>query len=111
MKTALITGVTGQDGSYLARLLLEKGYKVFGVKRRSSSLNTQRIDDLYQDIHVADARFAVAIIQQNSKILIACIKFTDCSPRERNRSIKRLFRYFCCFSSTFMKPGAHYDPI
>ncbi len=59
MKTALITGVTGQDGSYLARLLLEKGYKVFGVKRRSSSLNTQRVDDLYQDIHVPDARFTL----------------------------------------------------
>ena len=52
MKTALITGITGQDGSYLARLLLEKGYKVFGVKRRSSSLNTERIDDIYEDIHV-----------------------------------------------------------
>jgi GDPmannose 4,6-dehydratase len=51
MKTALITGITGQDGSYLARLLLEKGYKVFGVKRRSSSLNTERIDDIYEDIH------------------------------------------------------------
>ena len=59
MKTALITGVTGQDGSYLARLLLEKGYKVFGLKRRSSSLNTQRVDDLYEDIHVADARFTL----------------------------------------------------
>ena len=46
MKTALITGVTGQDGSYLAELLLEKGYMVHGVKRRSSSFNTQRIDHL-----------------------------------------------------------------
>jgi len=56
MKTALITGVTGQDGSYLARLLLDKGYRVFGIKRRSSSLNTQRIDDIYEDIHEPDAR-------------------------------------------------------
>jgi GDPmannose 4,6-dehydratase len=56
MKTALITGITGQDGSYLARLLLAKGYKVHGVKRRSSSLNTQRIDDIYQDVHAPDAR-------------------------------------------------------
>ena len=51
MKTALITGVTGQDGSYLAELLLEKGYKVHGVKRRASSFNTQRIDHLYVDQH------------------------------------------------------------
>jgi GDPmannose 4,6-dehydratase len=52
-KIALIFGVTGQDGSYLSRLLLNKGYKVHGVKRRSSSLNTQRIDDIYEDIHDA----------------------------------------------------------
>ena len=59
MKTALITGITGQDGSYLARLLLEKGYKVFGVKRRSSSINTERIDDIYEDIHVPHARLTL----------------------------------------------------
>ena len=47
MKVALITGITGQDGSYLAELLLEKGYEVHGIKRRSSSLNTDRIDHLY----------------------------------------------------------------
>jgi GDPmannose 4,6-dehydratase len=51
MKTALITGITGQDGSYLAELLLEKGYMVHGVKRRASSFNTQRIDHIYQDQH------------------------------------------------------------
>ena len=51
MKKALITGITGQDGSYLAELLLEKGYEVHGVKRRASSLNTQRIDHIYQDPH------------------------------------------------------------
>ncbi len=56
-KTALITGVTGQDGSYLAELLLEKGYEVHGVKRRASSLNSQRIDHLYVDPHVPDAAF------------------------------------------------------
>ena len=50
-KTALITGVAGQDGSYLAELLLEKGYSVHGIKRRASSFNTQRIDHLYQDPH------------------------------------------------------------
>jgi GDPmannose 4,6-dehydratase len=59
MKSALITGITGQDGSYLARLLLDKGYKVFGVKRRSSSLNTQRIDDIYEDVHQTDARLVL----------------------------------------------------
>jgi GDPmannose 4,6-dehydratase len=56
-KVALITGVTGQDGSYLAELLLQKGYEVHGIKRRSSSLNTQRIDHIYQDIHDIDAKF------------------------------------------------------
>lgn len=56
-KVALITGVTGQDGAYLAELLLEKGYTVHGVKRRSSSFNTGRIESLYQDPHVQDPRF------------------------------------------------------
>ena len=56
-KIALITGVTGQDGAYLAELLLAKGYIVHGVKRRSSSLNTQRVDHLYVDPHVSGARF------------------------------------------------------
>ena len=54
--TALITGVTGQDGAYLARLLLEKGYTVHGIKRRSSSFNTGRIEDIYQDPHVENPR-------------------------------------------------------
>ncbi len=57
MKKALITGVTGQDGSYLSELLLEKGYEVHGIKRRSSSFNTSRIDHLYQDIHNKDSKF------------------------------------------------------
>ncbi|MGL4596286.1 MAG: GDP-mannose 4,6-dehydratase, partial [Bacteroidia bacterium] len=56
-KTALITGVTGQDGAYLAELLLSKGYHVHGVKRRSSMFNTQRIDHLYKDQHDAHVRF------------------------------------------------------
>jgi GDPmannose 4,6-dehydratase len=56
-KVALITGVTGQDGSYLAELLLEKGYIVHGIKRRSSQFNTQRVDHIYQDPHIDDARF------------------------------------------------------
>ena len=57
MKKALIVGVTGQDGSYLAELLLAKGYEVHGIKRRSSSFNTQRIDHIYQDPHAEDNRF------------------------------------------------------
>ncbi len=56
MKRALITGITGQDGSYLTELLLEKGYQVFGIVRRSSSFNTDRIDHLYQDPHEPNAR-------------------------------------------------------
>ncbi len=56
-KIALITGVTGQDGSYLSELLLEKGYEVHGIKRRSSSLNTQRIDHIYNDIHEKNSNF------------------------------------------------------
>ena len=56
MKVALITGITGQDGSYLAELLIDKGYKVHGIKRRSSSLNTDRINHLYQDPHEANQR-------------------------------------------------------
>ena len=56
-KVALITGVTGQDGAYLAQLLLDKGYVVHGVKRRSSSFNTGRIENIYQDPHEEDARF------------------------------------------------------
>ena len=56
-KVALITGITGQDGSYLAELLLEKGYEVHGIKRRSSSFNTDRIDHIYEDPHHEDQRF------------------------------------------------------
>ncbi len=56
MKKALITGITGQDGSYLAELLLEKGYEVYGIIRRASSFNTGRIDHLYQDPHIENAR-------------------------------------------------------
>lgn len=56
MKKALITGITGQDGSYLAEFLLEKGYEVHGIKRRASSFNTQRIDHIFQDPHVENAR-------------------------------------------------------
>ena len=56
-KTALITGVTGQDGAYLSELLLSKGYTVHGIKRRASLINTQRVDHLYQDPHERNLRF------------------------------------------------------
>ena len=57
MKVALITGVTGQDGSYLAEFLLEKGYEVHGIKRRASSFNTERVDHIYQDVHDENLKF------------------------------------------------------
>lgn len=59
MKSALITGITGQDGAYLAKLLLDKGYMVHGIKRRASLFNTQRVDNLYQDPHEKDLRFVL----------------------------------------------------
>ena len=59
MKKALITGITGQDGSYLAEFLLEKGYEVHGIKRRASSFNTQRVDHIYQDPHVENQNFVL----------------------------------------------------
>jgi len=65
-KIALITGITGQDGSYLAELLIRKGYKVHGIKRRSSLINTDRIDHLYQDPH-----------EQKSKLLLHHGDLTD----------------------------------
>ena len=57
MKKALITGITGQDGSYLAELLIKKGYEVHGIKRRSSSLNSERIDHIYQNPQTVKPNF------------------------------------------------------
>ena len=57
MKKALITGITGQDGAYLAEFLLNKGYEVHGIRRRASLFNTQRIDHIYEDPHLENARF------------------------------------------------------
>jgi len=59
LKTALITGITGQDGSYLAEILLKKGYEVHGIKLRASSFNTIRIDHLFQDPHESDPRLVL----------------------------------------------------
>jgi GDPmannose 4,6-dehydratase len=81
MKVALITGITGQDGSYLAELLLEKGYFVHGIKRRSSLFNTDRIDHLYQDPHVSDLRFKLHYGDLTDAMnLIRIIK--ECQPDE-----------------------------
>ncbi len=60
-KKALITGITGQDGSYLAEFLLDKGYEVHGIKRRASLFNTERIDHIYQDPHVEQPQLHAAL--------------------------------------------------
>jgi GDPmannose 4,6-dehydratase len=73
MKRALITGITGQDGSYLAELLLNKGYQVWGVVRRSSTFNTDRIEHLYQDPHGADVRLRLAYGDLNDASSLATI--------------------------------------
>ena len=71
-KVALITGVTGQDGSYLAEFLLEKGYIVHGIKRRSSSFNTQRVDHICQDRHLDNNQFILHYgdLSDSSNIII-----------------------------------------
>ena len=81
MKVALITGVTGQDGSYLAELLLEKGYEVHGIKRRASSLNTQRIDHIYQDPHDENPRFILHYGDLTDSLNITKI-IKKCKPDE-----------------------------
>ena len=67
-KVALITGITGQDGSYLSELLLKKKYKVHGVKRRSSSINTGRIDHIYQDPHIKNRNFINTYLKQKPDV-------------------------------------------
>ena len=81
MKVALITGITGQDGSYLAELLLEKGYEVHGIKRRSSSFNTDRIDHLYQDPHHPNQRLKLHYGDLSDPMNITKI-IKDCQPDE-----------------------------
>ncbi len=63
MKKALITGVTGQDGAYLAEFLLAKGYEVHGIKRRASSFNTQRVDHIYEDLHIENKKFLYTLVR------------------------------------------------
>mgnify|MGYP001357177664 CR=1 FL=1 len=81
MKVALITGVTGQDGSYLAEFLLQKGYMVHGIKRRSSSFNSQRIDHIYQDPHDKNQRFKLHYGDLSDSLNITRI-IKDCQPDE-----------------------------
>ena len=81
MKVALITGVTGQDGSYLAELLLQKGYEVHGIKRRASSLNTERIDHIYQDPHDPKPRFILHYGDLTDSLNITKI-IKECQPDE-----------------------------
>jgi GDPmannose 4,6-dehydratase len=81
MKVALITGITGQDGSYLAELLLEKGYEVHGIKRRSSSLNTDRIDHLYQDPHDPNQRLILHYGDLSDAMNLTRI-IKECQPDE-----------------------------
>ena len=81
MKVALITGITGQDGSYLAELLLEKGYEVHGIKRRASSLNTDRIDHLYQDPHHPNQRLKLHYGDLTDALNLTRI-IQECQPDE-----------------------------
>lgn len=81
MKKALITGITGQDGSYLAEHLLEKGYEVHGIKRRSSSFNTQRIDHIYQDQHIANNRLILHYGDLSDSLSLMTI-LSDVKPEE-----------------------------
>ncbi len=80
-KSALITGITGQDGSYLAELLLDKGYEVHGIVRRSSSFNTERLDDIYQDPHVADRRLFLHFGDLNDGVTLINL-LRDINPDE-----------------------------
>ena len=73
MKRALISGITGQDGAYLAELLLAKGYEVHGIKRRASSFNTERVDHLYQDPHEGHQRFFLHYGDLTDAINLICI--------------------------------------
>src|SRR5919206_374233 len=88
-KVALITGVTGQDGSYLAELLLEKGYEVHGIKRRASLFNTQRVDGIYQDPHVEDAHFRLNYREAYGMYACNGILFNHESPRRGETFVTR----------------------
>ena len=94
MRTALITGITGQDGSYLADLLLAKGYQVHGIIRRSSSFNTGRIDPIYQDPHEPDLRLRLHFGDLTEALA------RSCAWSSRTRSITSPRRATCGCRST-----------
>ena len=81
MKVALITGITGQDGSYLSELLLEKGYMVHGIKRRASSLNTDRINHIFQDIHDSNPKLKLHYGDMTDSMNLTRI-IEECQPDE-----------------------------
>src|ERR1700750_2145736 len=81
MKRALITGITGQDGSYLAELLLEKGYEVHGIVRRASTFNTSRIDHLYEDAHINGVRLFLHVGDLSDSVNLVKLLY-DLKPEE-----------------------------
>ena len=83
MKKALITGITGQDGAYLAELLLQKGYEVHGIKRRSSLFNTQRIDHIYQDPHIANRNLVLHYGDLSDASNLVDVDFIDWGEEEK----------------------------
>ena len=89
MPKALITGITGQDGSYLAEFLLAKGYEVHGLKRRASCFNTDRVDHIYQDSHEAGSRFLLHYADLTDASSLACAARTTCSPTRSTTSARR----------------------
>ena len=97
MKRALITGITGQDGSYLAELLLAKGYEVYGIVRRSVSFNTERIDDIYQDPHEPDYRLRLHLRRSRRRHRRST---ASCAPSSPTRSTTSARRATCASAST-----------
>ena len=76
MKKALITGITGQDGSYLTELLLSKGYEVHGIIRRASTFNTERLDHLYKDVHVHGVRLFLHYGDLSDAVSLVTVSYT-----------------------------------
>ena len=123
-KVALITGVTGQDGSYLAEFLLEKGYEVHGIKRRASSFNTERVDHIYQDPHTCNPKFHLHygdLSDTSNLTRILRITTAGC-PRQTTfagSDLKTLLRAPTTVPSPIVTPGAtktsvasqHFSPI
>ena len=97
MKKALITGITGQDGSYLAEFLLGKGYEVYGIIRRSSSFNTGRIDPIYEDPHVPHRRLELVYGDLNDASSLNTERTATKMYRTRSQAKADVFDYIECF--------------